>query len=105
MDPRDPSRHGSIFPDRDDDDLTVGRRSTPRQFDRDLRRPPPTPADNGQPSSPRRRLMLGVGAFGGVLLLLVAGYVAGSILTSKNGIAATSPTLAPTAPSSPATAT
>lgn len=105
MDPRDPSQRPSIFKTPE----PMEERHPPEQEPpRDFWAEPPMGArpDRREPlprSGPSRRLLIGLGA-GGVLLLVVGGFVAAAVLSPDEdpGIGAASPSasVSPTAPAS-----
>ena len=112
MDPQDPSQRPSIFknpapiddrrPAEPIDDRRPPEPERPSDFWRDrpmTRRPaePEPPARSG----PSRRLVIGLGA-GGVLLMVIGGLVAGALLGPDDdaAIGATSPSASPSAPAS-----
>lgn len=97
MDPQDPSQRPSIFskPDPSDERYTPEPeqpRTSPRVRPMGSYLPDPEPVP---PSGPSRRLLVGLTA-GGLLLLVIGGFVAGSLLGPDDAaIGAVSPSLTP----------
>ena len=106
MDPQDPSQRPSIFakPEPNDErEAPDQQRTREPRHDRPRDERPFLPPPTVDPS-PSRRLLIGL-SFGGALLLLVGGLVAGLLLRPDDGVAIESPSPSastPAASNSPA---